>query len=110
MVRRVKINGVRGRWIAEVEGRWLAVLHHLHRRGADGYESMILPEHVGTKRLDELLKALRENDLVVVQRDADPETLARDGYVGVFRFADLQFDEATGISLRFTGRYADPKL
>ncbi|MDW4549893.1 hypothetical protein R5H32_11060 [Defluviimonas sp. D31] len=109
MVRRVKINGVRGRWVAEVEGKWLAVLHHLHRRGANGYEAAILPEHIGTKRLDDLLTALRENDLAVIQRDADPDTMARDGYVGVFRFTDLLIDKNTGISLRFTERYADPK-
>ncbi len=27
MPRRVAIHGERGRWVAEVEGRWLAVLH-----------------------------------------------------------------------------------
>lgn len=110
MPRRVRINGARGRWVAEVEGRWLAVLHHSLREGATGYRAPIAPEHPGQKRFQELVAALEGQDLVVIQRDRDPETLARDGYVGVFRFADLRLDlEALELSLRLTERYADPK-
>lgn len=106
----VKINGFRGRWVAEVEGRLLAVLHHLHRVPPDGYFGPIGdPRDIGTKRFRELEDALREHDLAVIQRDRDAETLARDGYVGVFGFKDLVIDHARGISLTFTEKYAEPK-
>ncbi len=110
MRRRVQINGVRGRWVAEVGGRWLGVLHHSLREGATGYRAPIFPEHPGQKRFEELIAALKAHDLVVIQRDKDRETLARDGYVGVFRFADLKVDlEALELTLRLVERYADPK-
>jgi hypothetical protein len=110
MVRRVKITGERGRWVADVEGRKLAVLHHTLREGATGYRAPIAPEHPGSKRFQELVAALQDHDLVVIQRDKAPETLARDGYVGVFRFADLRIDlDALELTLRLTERYADPK-
>lgn len=107
--RRVKINGVRGGWLAEVEGNWLAVLHHSLREGPDRYRAPIRPQDVGTKRLQGLEAALRTHDLVVVQRDKDPVSLARDGYIGVFRFTDLNFDGVSEFSLRFTEKYAEPK-
>ena len=109
MPKQVKINGVRGRWVAEVEGQWLGVLHHMLRVGPTGYAAPILPEHIGSKRLQELEDALRAHELVVIQRDKDSVSLARDGYVGVFHFKDLVFDPVRGIHMTFTGRYADPK-
>ncbi|MCL4187644.1 MAG: hypothetical protein KJZ85_08550 [Rhodobacteraceae bacterium] len=110
MRRRVHIRGERGRWVAEVEGRWLAVLHQTFRVGPHGYRAPIPPEHPGQKRFEELARALHEHDLVVVQRDRDPVTLARDGYVGVFRFKDLRVDTDAGeMSLTLTERHADPK-
>jgi hypothetical protein len=105
----VKINGVRGGWLAEVEGRWLAVLHHTLRHGPDRSRAPIRPQDVGTKRLHDLQVALRTHDLVVVQRDRDPVSLARDGYIGVFRFTDLTFDGDREFSLRLTEKYAEPK-
>jgi hypothetical protein len=107
MRRRVRIIGHRGGWTATVEGRTLGVIHHLYRQGAR-YHAPIMPEHVGGAKLRALEQALRENDLVVVQRDKDIETVARDGYVGVFRFTDLDFDPGRGLSLTLTERYADP--
>ena len=110
MVRRVAIGGERGRWVAEVEGRWLAVIHHTLRQGPTGYRAAIAPEHPGQKRFQEFVAALEAHDLVVVQRDKDRETLARAGYVGVFRFADLRIDlEALELTLRLVERYADPR-
>ena len=110
MLRRVKINGERGRRLAEVEGRWLGVLHHTLRDGATGYRAPIAPEHPGHKRFQELIAALEAHDLAVIQRDRDRASLARDGYIGVFRFADLKVDlEPPELSLRLVERYADPK-
>lgn len=110
MVRRVAIGGERGRWVAEVEGRWLAVIHHSLREGPTGYRAAIAPEHPGQKRFQEFVAALEAHDLVVVQRDKDPVSLARNGYVGVFRFADLNIDlDSLVLTLRLVARYADPK-
>lgn len=109
-VRRVRISGERGRWVAEVEGRWLGVLHHTLREGKNGYRAPIAPEHPGQKRFEELIDALKTHDLAVVQRDADPVTLARNGYVGVFRFKDLEVDlETLELRLQLVERYADPR-
>ncbi|WP_439560647.1 hypothetical protein [Roseinatronobacter sp.] len=110
MAKRVKISGERGRWVADVEGRMLGVLHHTLRVGADLYQAKISPEHPGQKRFKELVSALESYDLVVIQRDKDEQSLARDGYVGVFHFTDLNVDlENLELRLRFTGRYADPQ-
>ncbi|MCC6306008.1 MAG: hypothetical protein IT545_12540 [Rhodobacteraceae bacterium] len=108
MPRRVAIHGERGRWVAEVEGRWLAVLHQTFREGPHGYRAPIPPEQPGQKRFEELRRALADHDLVVIQRDRDPLTLARAGYVGVFRFKDLRLDLRAGeLTLTLTERYAD---
>ena len=109
MAHLVRINGVRGRWVAKVEGKWLGVLHNTQRLGLDRYEAPILPEHIGSKRLLDLEGALREHDLVVIQKDENETNLARNGYVGVFYFKDLIFDPDHGIRLTFTDRYASPK-
>lgn len=101
MVRRVKINGERG--------RGLAVLHHLLREGATGYRAAIEPGHPGQKRFRERVAALDAHDLVVIQRDKDRETLARDGYAGVLRFADFAVDlDTMEPRFRLEERYADP--
>ena len=110
MVRRVAIGGERGRWVAEVEGRWLAVIHHSLREGPTGHRAAISPEHPGQKRFHEFAAALEAHDLVVVQRDRDPVSLARNGHVGVFRFADPRIDlDAPELTLRLVERYADPR-
>ena len=107
--KRVKIRGVRGGWLAEVEGKWLAVLHHTQRVPPNRYVAPIRPQDIGTKRLAGLLDALRGNDLVVIQKDKDAVSLARDGYVGVFRFTDLVVDDQREFSLTLTDIYARPK-
>ena len=110
MVRLVKINGERGRWVAEVEGQWLAVLHHTQRIGPhDHFMPLNWGDPRKSRRYQEFEDALKTHDLAVIQRDGDPITLSRDGYVGVFRFANLQIDYSSGIRLRFTERYASPQ-
>lgn len=108
--RKVSIRGQRGRWVAEVEGRMLGVLHHLYRDGPTGYFGPFdRGDPRGSKRFEELETALATFDLAVLQRDRDLETLARDGYIGVFRFKDRKIDYESGFSLTFVERYADPK-
>ena len=111
MARLVHIHGERGRWLAEVEGRWLAVLHNTFWQKPDRYRAPLFPEHLGQKRYEELVEALRRHDLVVMQRDKDRTSLARDGYIGLFRFTDLVIDttDRWELSLTLTDRYADPK-
>lgn len=88
----------------------LAVLHSTEMKPGNRYVSSFLPEHIGSKRLDSLEQALRENDLAVIQKDSDAVSLRRVGYVGVFRFKDLIFDTATGeFSLTLTEKYAEAK-
>jgi len=60
------------------------------------------------KRYADFLGALREHDLVVVQRDV-PGTFMRDGYVGIFTFKDLVVGESGDVKLTLVARYADPK-
>lgn len=61
---------------------------------------------IAGKRYADFVEALRSNDLVVVQRDV-PGGLARDGYIGVFRFKDLMIGPDGAISLTLVERYAD---
>lgn len=104
--RRVKIHGLRGQWVAEVEGKLLAVLHNSHWKPPSTYLAAIRPTDLGGARLAALLDALRRESLVVMQRDKGPD-LDRDGYVGVFAFSDLEITDDS-VSLKIDGRYADP--
>lgn len=110
--RLVKITGERGRWLAEVEGQWLAVLHDSHWNFHNhSYHAPLRPEDRGTKRCEEFLAALRAHPLAVMQRDApatDTGSLARTGYIGVFRFGGLVITE-DHLSLTLSERYASPR-
>jgi len=106
MPRIVHIQGKRGAWTAEVEGRQLAVLHSSWRQGASGYHDPMEGVKLDGKRYRDLVDALKTYDLAVVQRDAG-ENLDRDGYVGVFRFKDLEIGPGGEISLILTERFAD---
>lgn len=108
----MKIHGQRGDWLAEVEGRRLAVLHNSFWDTRTGtYRAPIPREHPGQRRFEGLIVALTENDLAVMQIDRDRVSLARKGYAGVFRFCDLKIDASTEmlLTLRITERYAEPK-
>ncbi len=52
---------------------------------------------------------LKEGDKCIIQKDADAETLRRRGYVGVFRYSDLQLGDDGSIGLNIIARVADPK-
>ena len=110
--RLVKITGERGRWLANVEGHWLPVLHDSHWNFHNHkYDAPLLPEHRGTKRCEEFLEALRSQSLAVMQRDAPPSedgVLARAGYIGVFRFGGLILTD-DHLSLTLLERYASPR-
>lgn len=109
MVHRVKIQGRRGSYLAEVEGRKLAVLHQTFYSPPYAYHHPFKNVAFTSPKVQALIEALQDNDLFVLQADADPETLARKGYIGVFRFTDLRVHPEDGLSLRITERYADPK-
>jgi len=108
MRRTVHVLGAGGDWTAEVEGQRLAVIHSRWRVRRSGYLDPMDGANRDGKRYADFLKALQENDLVVVQRDV-PGTFDRDGYVGVFRFKDLVVGASGQISLSLVERYADHK-
>lgn len=60
------------------------------------------------KRYIDFLTALRNNDLVVMQRDV-PGTFTRDGYIGIFYFENLVVGSDGSVSLQLTERYANPR-
>ena len=110
----VKILGKRGSWLAEVEGKQLAVLHDKLLGPGGEYKQLCYPETPLGKQ-HALLDALKTHDLAVLQKDSEagshnrgePNHM-RDGYVAVFRFTDLQIDDDLSFTLRFTERYAKP--
>jgi hypothetical protein len=106
---RVKIRGERGRWVAEVDGEWLAVIHNTWRVGPDGYADPMEGVDRSKKRFSEYAEALRRYDRVVLQRDAGGGDLSRNGYIGVFRFDNLEILDAQPVRLRLLERVADPK-
>ncbi|MGB2202614.1 MAG: hypothetical protein ACPH5G_14890 [Pseudooceanicola atlanticus] len=108
MGKKVKIRGERGRWVAEVEGNWLGVIHSSLRTGMNDYFQPIENVKPESIRYQELITALENNDMLVVQKDAGG-SFARDGYVGVFEFEDFQVLANGDFRLRITKRYASPK-
>ncbi len=107
MAKRVKITGERGRWIAEAEGHWLAVLHTSWRKFPNGYFDPMTGAKVDGKRHAEFVEALRREPFVILQRDK-PGSLDRDGYVGIFTFENLQIGADGSVGLTLIARYADP--
>ncbi|WP_299873081.1 hypothetical protein [uncultured Sulfitobacter sp.] len=105
----VKIVGSIGSYTADVDGCQLGVIHQTFYRPDGSYRHPFLKADFESFKVQNLISALKKYDLVVMQRDKDPETLARDGYVGVFRFKDFAADPDNGLSLKITARYADPK-
>jgi len=108
MHKRVKINGVRGRWLAEAEGEWLAVIHDTWRKGKDGYLDPMTGAKLDGKRYLEFVEALRVKDLVILQKDK-PGGFERESYIGIFTFSNLAIGDDGSISLKLIDRYASPK-
>lgn len=108
--RLVKINDEGGRGLAEVEGKWLAILHERHWNFHNKtYSAPIAASEHGTKRMTDYLDALRRHDLIVLQRDQPlpGDALAFSTYIGVFRFRDLMIEPET-FTLTLVERYASP--
>lgn len=107
-VRPVKIVGRRGNWLAEVEGRLLAVLHSTWRIGGTGYFDPMLDVKLEGLKYRRLVEALDLHNEVVIQKDRAPDNFARDGYVGVFRFEDLRIGADGSIRLTLGEQTAEP--
>jgi hypothetical protein len=105
----MKIRGTRGDWTAEVDGRRLAVLHSSWMQGLHDYHDPDIGAERGSAKYAALMECLRGEDWIVMQRDADATTMARNGYVGIFAFENLAVAEDGSFSLRLTRRVADPK-
>ena len=103
----VRITGSHGRWVANVEGHFLAVLHSTFWTPPNDYFAPSDRAHKpGSNDYLSFVKALETYDLVVMQKDADPNTLSNAGYLAVFCFSKLKF-HPTGIGLSIIKRYAD---
>ncbi len=100
-----KIVGARGQWTAEVDGVEMAVLHTTHRQGLRDYFDPMEGGPVDGAKHARLVAALRAGNVAVMQRDkpGDPG-LARDGYVGLFSFKDLEIGDDGSIRLTFVDR------
>lgn len=100
-----KIAGARGQWTADVEGVEMAVLHNSWRVGTTGYFDPMDGFGRDGKKHADLVRALEAGDIAVIQRDksGDP-ALSRDGYVGLFRFKDLEIGENGSIRLTLVDR------
>jgi hypothetical protein len=105
--KRVHIIGQRGRWLAEVEGQMLPVLHHSWRRGPNEYFDPMSDAKIDGAQYTEFVAALRGGTQAVIQKDAKG-SLDRDGYVGVFSYRDLDIGTDGSIRLIVTDRIADP--
>lgn len=106
--RQVRIKGKRGQWLAEVEGVPLPVVHHLDRVGKDRLDAVFdhrTPETSG--QCAGLVAALQRETRLVLQKDRDHDSRARDGYIGVFDFDEFEL-RPDGFSLRLVRRYASP--
>lgn len=107
---RLRIVGSRGRWTAEAGPETLPVLHATwwSPRTGDYCDPMAGVNLQGARYVDYAAR-LRQTDRAIIQRDADPDSLTRDGYLGVFRFVDLEIAAAGAISLKIVERIADAK-
>ena len=106
----VHIKGSRGRWTAEADGETLPVLHStfwdvgtgLYRSPGEGFDP-------AGRKFTELQQLLRGGDRIIMQKDADPVTLARAAYIGVFRYADLDIGADGAVRLTIIQRIADAR-
>ena len=58
------------------------------------------------KRYADFLHALRTYDTAVMQKTAKDGSFARLGYVGVFRFSNLEIGESGAVDLKIVERLA----
>lgn len=112
------IKGSRGKWTAEYEGQTLPVIHNLRvtrTKGADGvvrakYSDDFDQVRAGKSAADWVSAFDNPNQWVIVQRGvedaAGTETRARDGYIGVFKFANLDLKSGLGCDLDLVERIA----
>lgn len=107
------IKGVRGKWTAEYEGLTLPVIHNLRVTWTDRpptYSDDFDQARKGKSAADWVAAFDNPNQWVIVQRgvkDADGnETRERDGYVGVFKFANLDLKDGFGCDLNLVDRIA----
>ena len=106
----VKVTGSIGRWTAEADGETLPVLHSQHWDVRSGnYLDPMKGVSKDRGKWPDYVARLHECDRVIIQKDTDPDTLRRDGYIGVFRFTNLDVREDGSIALRIIERLADAK-
>lgn len=95
---RSAIKGSRGSWFAEWNGERLPVLHNSWRVDSTFYRDPMVGAPLAGKRYRDLVEALSTGSRAIMQRDRD-ETLARNGYVGVFTYTDFEVEDDGAIHL-----------
>jgi len=109
MLPRVRIVGKRGSWMARAGNEELPVLHQHWRNGAHGYCDPMRGVKRDGARYRGLVDALAGGDCAIVQKDRiEGETLARDGYVGVFRHTGFAVGQNGEITLKLVEKVAEP--
>lgn len=112
------IKGTRGKWTAEYEGLTLPVIHNSRIARSKGANGTILAKYSddfeqarsGKSASDWVAAFDNPNQWVIVQRGVKDavgnETRERDGYVGVFKFTNLDLKDGYGCDLDLVERIA----
>ncbi|MBV0890709.1 hypothetical protein KTN05_02445 [Paracoccus sp. Z118] len=101
-------EGSASRWTAETGGQVLPILHSTWWNLASGdYLDPMRDVLVDGPAYDDYVARLRSGDRVIMQKDADPVTLAPAGIEGVFRFSNLDVRPDGSIRLVLGERVAD---
>lgn len=110
--RRARIIRRHGWWVAEVEGESLAVLHSTFASVVPEITDYFAPISRAHDRNQKTKyrafeRALKASNHVVVQIDTSETDFTCIGHLGVYLYERLVIDDS-GISLKFTGKDADP--
>jgi hypothetical protein len=105
----VKIVGRRGKWLAQVEGDWLPVLHDTWRIGAVGYCDPMRDVDTSSVKYREFIEALCTHGRAVIQKDAGDETMSRAGYHGVYKIDEKSIANDGSVTLTIVERIAIPR-
>ncbi|MBT8417351.1 MAG: hypothetical protein KJO42_07910 [Silicimonas sp.] len=102
--RPVKVKGKRGDWTVDMDGTHTAVIHDLWYTPPGAYHDPMEGVDLKGARYTDFIGALKDSDTVVMQKSKDDGTLARLGYIGVFKFKDLDVADDGAVSLTITER------
>jgi hypothetical protein len=109
---KLKAKGQRGSWFATVEGELLPCVHDLWVSKARFYCDPYL--YRGIPDYDEFMNAIERGGKVILTKSivapnsAEPPTLNREGYIGIFTVENVRCDD-DGFKFELVERIADLK-